>query len=420
MAKRVIKQSAITRTSDSVRPARFTNVCFKCDKVILVGQLITLKKIGSQFKASHSDCFDPNAGRATNEELQKLYPDIFGTPEGNGIVAALSSTSLSNGVTEARAREVARQEAKDFFYENVSDHVKDLVSAYAPNTLSLTVDLITPSGVSTANLKNVHKQLPRLIAYAECKQDAYLWGEAGTGKTHAIEQVARLLGLRYGYISLELQTPPSRLVGYMTPDGTYISTIFRELYENGGVFCIDEVDNASGNLLTSLNSALGNNKGAFPDGMVKRHPNFYCFCTGNTNGLGGDLRFPERRVLDAAFRDRFVFEYWQNDDLLEEALTLQINPDAYDWLKLVQEIRKVVIKQKVRGVMATPRASYKGALQLATGKFTVEDCLEGCIFKGVSPDVKKRVLMEANPKMGSMLSESVISDSKPFDSDDDF
>ena len=240
------------------------------------------------------------------------------------------------------------------------------------------------------NFDNCHFQVDKLLKLVQAREDIYLFGEPGSGKSFAAHQIAEMLGLEYGYISLELQTPASRLVGYMDANGNYVSTIFRKLYENGGVFCIDEMDNASGNLLTSLNSALGNGSGAFPNGMVKRHKDFICISTGNTAGLGGNVRFPERRVLDSAFRDRFIFINWQYDEILEENITLAINPDAINWLLWVRSVREYVVDNSIR-LIATPRASFKGAKRLLEG-FGIDEIADMTLFKGIDKDTKQRIL----------------------------
>ena len=92
----------------------------------------------------------------------------------------------------------------------------------------------------------------------------------------------------HGYIALTAQTSESRLFGYMDATGNYVKTRFYDCYVDGGVFVIDEADNASANLLTALNGALANGTGAFPCGNMKRHPDFVCLATGNTSGWGAN------------------------------------------------------------------------------------------------------------------------------------
>jgi len=84
--------------------------------------------------------------------------------------------------------------------------------------------------------------------------------------------VADALSLSFHAISVGSQTSKSDLAGYMTATGEYVRTQFREAYENGGLFLLDEADAGNSNVLILLNAALSNGKMAFPDGMVDAHP----------------------------------------------------------------------------------------------------------------------------------------------------
>jgi len=110
----------------------------------------------------------------------------------------------------------------------------------------------------------------------------YLYGAPGGGKTTAAKLIAAALKTPLYALALNAATPEYRLTGYLDATGTYRTTGFRRGYENGGLVLLDEIDNASGNLLTSLNTALENGFLEFPDGTVLAHPEFHLIATGNT------------------------------------------------------------------------------------------------------------------------------------------
>ena len=101
--------------------------------------------------------------------------------------------------------------------------------------------VVTENG--TNSIKGVkHKQLESLLKTVGAGLNVMLTGSAGSGKTHSAEQVATALGLKFYALSVGAQTSKSDIVGFIDAGGTYRSTPFRQAYENGGVFVMDEID----------------------------------------------------------------------------------------------------------------------------------------------------------------------------------
>jgi cobaltochelatase CobS len=244
-------------------------------------------------------------------------------------------------------------------------------------------------------IDGVHVNFAKLLELVQARVHAYLPGPAGSGKSTAAMQVAKALNLPYGYMSLTVQTPESRVFGYMDANGRYVETEFYRCYKNGGVFCFDEMDNSNGNLQASLNSALENGHCAFPVGMVERHKDFVMVATGNTNGLGGNPSYPERRAMDSAFRDRFVFLSWEYDVVLERSIALGMNPDADNWINWILAVRGYA-KQHHPRLQVTPRSTFRGATLLLSDSFTMEEIAEMCLFKGTDADTIQKIV-KANP-----------------------
>lgn len=229
-----------------------------------------------------------------------------------------------------------------------------------------------------------HQQLDELIKLGAMRLPTLLVGVAGTGKTHASEQVAEALGLQYFTMSVGAQTSKSDIIGYMNANGNYVATMFRQAYEHGGVFLMDEIDAGNANVLIQVNAALSNGACAFPDVMVKKHDNFVFIASANTYGTGMNRQYVGRNQLDAATLDRFTVLDWNIDNTLEGQLA--VGPKGKDWLEVVRTVRTYIEKHNIRALV-TPRATQKGSALLSNG-FDVKDVIP-MVLLGSVPDDKK-------------------------------
>ena len=273
--------------------------------------------------------------------------------------------------------------------KRISDAVTKAIKTAMEHLPVNRIEIVFPD-LELKTIDGQHECFARLLKRVMRRKHVYLYGGPGSGKSTAGFKVADALGLRHGYISLTAQTGESRLMGYMDATGNYIKTEFFTCYTQGGVFVIDEADNASANLLTSLNGALANGHAAFPCGNMPRHADFVCIATGNTCGWGANPMFPERRPMDAAFRERFAFIEWGYDETFEKSLALAFNPNASTWIKWVQSTRKYAASTYPK-LMVTPRASIEGAQMLLDGE-TYPVIADELIFKGFDKDSVTRIL----------------------------
>lgn len=227
------------------------------------------------------------------------------------------------------------------------------------------VEIKTPR--ATKKLAGVqHNQFENLLKVVNAGQPVLMVGPAGTGKTHGAELVAEALDLKFHSISVGSQTSKSDLQGYMDGGGTYRGTQFREAYEKGGIFLLDEADAGNSNVLILLNAALSNGYMAFPDGMIHVHKDFRMIATANTYGHGANRQYVGRNQLDAATLDRFVVINWDIDDTVEENMAGN-GKDAKRWLAVVRAVRKRAIEELDMRVVISPRATLRGALLLNIG-----------------------------------------------------
>lgn len=228
-----------------------------------------------------------------------------------------------------------------------------------------------------------HKNTEWLIKVLQRPRNVFLAGPAGSGKTTCAENVASALGLSFHPISVGPETMKSDLLGFIDANGNYHTTQVREAFEKGGLLLLDEIDAGNGASITILNSLLANGYCSFPDGVIKRHPNFRCIAAANTFGRGSDRLYVGRNQLDAATLDRFVVKSFDYDENFERQLA---GNDA--WVDRVQEIRHKAEELRLR-VVVSPRASIIGATMLADG-FSQDDVEEALIFK-YDKEFKKKI-----------------------------
>lgn len=231
-------------------------------------------------------------------------------------------------------------------------------------------------------METAHNALPDVVTMAVAGVFPFLVGPAGSGKTTLAEQVCTVLGRKF-YCESRV-TSEFKLLGFIDAAGHVVRTQFREAFEHGGGFLLDEVDASDPDALTAFNSALANRMCAFPDKLVKAHPDFFAIAAGNTYGRGADRQYVGRNQLDAATLDRFAIMEVDYDEMLE--LELSGNPE---WARYVQKVRAAIEDEKVRHIVS-PRASIGGAKLLAHGmdRAKVE---ESVIWKGLSSAERIRV-----------------------------
>lgn len=224
----------------------------------------------------------------------------------------------------------------------------------------------------------VHKEFRKVLTMVAQGDNVYLCGPAGSGKSTIPEQVAEVLGLRFAAQSCGQTDSKIDYVGYRDGHGTLHTPLFRDMWENGGLFLLDEMDNASPDLLVTLNQALANGQMAFPDGMIRKHPQFVCMGAGNTYGTGATAVFVGRSPQDGAFMNRFTKWVVDIDENVEDAMLAAIAMESSDrsrWTTVVRTARANVNRHGLR-VMVTPRDAVRGAKLLATGDFTMREVVE--------------------------------------------
>jgi MoxR-like ATPase len=115
--------------------------------------------------------------------------------------------------------------------------------------------------------------------------------------------------------------------------------------------------------MSAFNEAMANGYCAFPDAVLKAHPDFLCVATANTFGLGGGSDYVGAGRMDKASLDRFVFIEIPYDERCERIIA---GETGAEWCKFVQSVRAACRTLGLKHLV-TPRATFKGMKLLAAG-----------------------------------------------------
>lgn len=210
---------------------------------------------------------------------------------------------------------------------------------------------------TSPTVTNARPELVKIVRHVRAGfANIWLSGPAGSGKTTLAADIAKVLELPYGFQSFNATSSTGDLIGTATADGRWIESAFVSAYENGGVYLLDELDAASGEILIAINAALSNGHLAMPRHpdasrrIVTRHKDCVVIAAGNTWGTGPDAQYVGRSQLDAATLDRFAGARFTigYDDALEE----RILPDA-KLLEMIRRMRKLCEENRIRRIVST-------------------------------------------------------------------
>lgn len=182
----------------------------------------------------------------------------------------------------------------------------------------------------------------------------YLYGPTGSGKSWTLQKIAETLSKTFVFTN----SPQDELAlkGYLNVVGKYITTQYRNCYENGGIFLLDEMDACPPEVLVALNSDLSGDFGYFPDKIVRKHKNFRLVASGNTLGQGGTFDYTARNRLDASTLNRFLIIHFDHDPKLEKLLAPSVD------MKEISKFRKTIKDNNIKFNLSTRKVIYQQKL----------------------------------------------------------
>ena len=225
--------------------------------------------------------------------------------------------------------------------------------------------------------EHTHPLFEKVVRLCKAGLNVALVGPAGCGKSHLARQVATALQARtYAELNCTSGASEADLTGYLLPTGAggafeYHAAPFVDVYENGGVFMLDEFDAADPNMALVINAATANGHINLPKRLgkhsAKRGDNVVILAGLNTTMTGADATYSARNAMDGSTADRWYMVRMGYDEAYEAALwgakaTVKrwqpADPETCeqeivllcDWIK---QLRQRVQQAKLRRIVST-------------------------------------------------------------------
>lgn len=313
--------------------------------------------------------YDRESQLADDDDEQDALDNEFSRRQAKAIREAIDQAEPQ--LDEDRIREIAReedaeaplnrtqsQEVADIlsdFNDKASQKIDDSIKAYgqslekdindllekAPQAgRKITLELKTPASIQVTDISHVHYLATKVCALVSVGQPVYMYGKPGVGKSTLAEQVAQMLGRKFGgALSLTSGVTESQLIGKTALNlvggkHEYLSTPLVESVIHGWNYHLDELDAADPNCMLAINTLVANNymyvearmlAGLEP--RIDRHPECGITGGGNTLMLGATGQMAGRQAQDAASVDRwFIVEMGYDENIVARMIGANPNP----------------------------------------------------------------------------------------------
>lgn len=293
-------------------------------------------------------------------------------------------TKAIESISDTHKIEYAEERITNFIHDFMKKEYANIPKTYDVRVTDTEINKV--EGVT-------HKIFPKVCKLINMNKPVMLTGPAGTGKNFMVEQIAKALGKNFYYASTITQE--YKLTGFIDAEGNYHSTELRRAMEDpdGAIFMLDEIDASIPETLVVINSLLANGYFDFPDKRVTANEGFRVICAGNTVGLGADMVYTGRNVIDGATLDRFVLVKMDYDKDIEQSLC----PDE-ELKSFIYDVRKSAAKNHINCIVGMRCLKY--AYEMLVNEFDKQDIVSDAIIKGLQEDdinVLKNDLDSSNP-----------------------
>jgi cobaltochelatase CobS len=275
-----------------------------------------------------------------NRQLATLKGSNVTTSTGGNAMTSLNTlaTLLAQeaGLDEDEVRRIAEQTfgQSQITLAQLSPEVKDFIDKTKSTTITvLNMQTPTQQKATTSQTSKQRALFYVILSDFAAKNNVYLYGPAGTGKTYIAKEVAKAVGYKTITINCNQFTAPLEIIGGQTIDGYQegklieawgnlnlgINPRTQSEYE-GALLLIDELPKLDPNTAGVMNDALSAvkdpaevvNGRVIPknifNGRNEAIPlkNFFAIGTGNTLLLRPDPNYTANFAQDASLQDRFA------------------------------------------------------------------------------------------------------------------
>lgn len=374
-------------------PAPKVFTCPRCRKEIGIGEEIAPHdpQPGKKTVWGHKDCkparpvpaatiqaakppaevVNSDVRRVVNDTIPAIVEEVYNqvAGEANATLEALTeSVNLQvRGVVGGISRAVADQVGgfKSEVEDRLASQRAELIEL-AESQRRVVIEVRSGGEILLGEDEVYHEAFPEVLELLTAGENVFLPGPAGCGKTHLCEQAARHMGnpdgtfgRPFGVISGSAGVTEAEVKGTSIPnlsngENVYVPSRFLQLFEQGGVFLVDEADGMDPNVLLTINAALANGFLAVPKRtaapIAHRHPLFCCVFAANTFGRGADRQYVGRNRLDLATLDRFCVGFVPLD--YSEAIERRLCPDRGLYQTLMTW-REKIVETKLSRILST-------------------------------------------------------------------
>jgi cobaltochelatase CobS len=329
-----------------------------------------LQKIELAEKAAEGDDFSKTL-LALKEAI-----DVFKKQQPAGTGAGISKEEV-----EKLIQNVLRK--GQISYDDLDPELKAKLAGQVKVQLTLTTP--TSSGVSSsATLLQQFERLlfQKVLSDFKARNNVYLYGGAGTGKSYLAEQVADFLGWEFVEVNCNQFTSPLDLVGGQTIEG-YQKGKLEMAWTNvdeqgnkmkGAVLCLDELPKLDPNTAGLLNAALAKLKNVKPgsnpfiyNGKGEKIflANMFVIATGNTKLNETSVEYEANFKQDLSLQDRFAGSTYEIEVDYRTEFDIIMRGFAFIWIYMTK-VRQIIIREKLTGfafvsvrIMQSMRDTYK-------------------------------------------------------------
>lgn len=283
-----------------------------------------------------------------------------------GTSAATSAASIDKSEVEDIVRDVIREDKIDF--NDLDADLKSRIMAL-PQKIQMTIIQkgITTQQMTTLNDNAGRPIIQKMLSDVEARNNVYLYGGAGTGKTFSAEIIADILNYELVSINCNQFTSPLELIGGQTIDGYQEGKVIcawanlnpdgkTPMDKEGAVLLLDELPKIDPNTAGILNEMLAKvadyNDNGTPKaisnsrGIKFPRKNIFVIATGNTLLNSDSVDYEANFKQDLSLQDRFAGSTYQVFvDLENEWNGVLKKKWAFIFIYL-NKVREVIKKEK--------------------------------------------------------------------------